>query len=373
MAFEGRVFGTFLLAFALLPSLTLTQNGNCGPTNTNDNCQLGAYPQDGTTVYYAPNDQSDIKLYAQAYGSCDAGSQADVSFYETFGDNSNANLLADCGCLPLDGNIYTVDCAGMPRNLEPEGSYHFVINARADAIAEVRFSITHTQQTSTAATPTSTVTTYTTETDTTTTTSTETDTSTLDAFTVTTPAGTTDLTSTVTPAPTTRTITQTQTITIKKDKFTYKKVTKTSTAPCHPLKTCPSEKKNPPHRFEARPTNSKRQAPDPQSANGDGPLTTTVTPDPVYVTETDDGGTTTETDTSFTTTTTTVAAIPPTVTVASGTESDTTTTTLPRQTSTRTAHTTKKVTSTKTIVITFTTTKHTTPVCTAKSTKKAGH
>lgn len=109
-------------ACVVFPHQTLAA---CGAENTNPNCGVGAYPVDGGTVYYAPNDNSDIVLYAQAQGTCDSGTSGDVSLYS---GAYPGVFLTDCGCLPLNGNVYTVDCAGYPRNQLAAGVYNFQVD-----------------------------------------------------------------------------------------------------------------------------------------------------------------------------------------------------------------------------------------------------
>lgn len=106
--------------------------------NTNDNCQIGALPDDTGTYYYASDDTLNFQLIGEALGTCDSGSSADVSLYYGFNDDNGGTLVADCGCLPLDGSIYTIECPNTPRNTYPEGGYHFVIGESSDYYGVIR-------------------------------------------------------------------------------------------------------------------------------------------------------------------------------------------------------------------------------------------
>ncbi|KAF2151551.1 hypothetical protein K461DRAFT_279055 [Myriangium duriaei CBS 260.36] len=327
--------------------------------NSNPNCAIGALPQDGATVYYAPTDSGNIEIFAQAIGQCDSGSSADVSFYATYQDSSAGNFISDCGSLPLDGNPYVLDC-GIPKGSIPEGSYHFDIQIGAAGDALDRFNIVHHQATSTAAASTSTVTSTTYESTDTTTTVTSTNTATSAPVTTTVPAATVDSTQTVTPPRVTNTVTKTRTRTFVKEVITVCQKTITSTAHCTSptLKPCPKQTAAAAHH-----PHQKRQQ-NGYTVTGDGPLTTTVTPSGTVVTTTVDGGTTTDTDTAYTTVTTTVAATPSIVTVYSGSLTDVSTTTLSPVTTVVTAHTVVKTTITRTVDIPWYHYVRTTPICT---------
>ncbi|GAM86212.1 hypothetical protein ANO11243_042240 [Dothideomycetidae sp. 11243] len=366
---------------AIVAPLATAQNGNCGALNTNNNCQLGALPQDSTTIYYSPSDSSDIQFFGQAEGSCDSGTYADVTFNTGF--DAGGTQLVDCGCLLLDGNTHLLDCPGIAKNSLAEGGYHFVIQLNANYAGLDRFSITHTQQTATAATPTSTVTTYTTQTTETTTTVTSTNTATSAQTTITDPAATFDTTQTITPSPVTSTSTKTRTRTYVQDIIVVVQKTITQTAPCTtpPMPTCMVQQKGPRHPHQIRGFEDALQVRAETAGNGytvsdgDGPLTTTVTPSGVVVTETDDGGTVTSTDTVYTTTTTTIQPTPLTTTVFFGTLTDQFVTTLAPVTSTVTTHTVTKTTITYVFTVPWYHFTRTTPVCspTARKNVKGGH
>ncbi|KAI9696314.1 MAG: hypothetical protein M1820_008156 [Bogoriella megaspora] len=344
----------FLLTIALILSAVAAQ----GQSNTNPNCAIRALPQDGSTVYYASTDSGNIEFFGQAIGACDAGSSADVSFYVTYQDSSAGNFITDCGSLPLDGNTYVLDC-GVPKGTIPEGSYHFDIQVGSAGDALDRFNIVHHQDTSTAAAPTSTVTTSTYESNTITTTLTSVNTVTSPQTTVTSPAGTTVTEVTITPSPITSTTTSVQTKKHTQEVILVTQKTITSTAPCTTptLKPCPKKKttNNRPH-LHPRQQNG-------YTVTGDGPLTTTITPEGVLVTQTVDGGTITSTNSAYTTLTTTVGAVPPTITVYAGTAANIQTTTLSARTSIVTAHSTTTTTVKHTIKLEWLHVAHVTPIC----------
>lgn len=349
----------WLRAAALLFFAAGAAAQTCAESNSNapNNCGLGALPQDGTTVYYAPTDSGNIEIFAQSDGACASGSQATVTFYTGF-DLGSGTQLASCGCLPLDGSTYVLDC-GIPKATIPEGGYHFVIEVNGAYTGYVRFNIVHEQQTVTAATPTSTATSTTYESTTVTTTSTNTNTATSAQISVTSPAGTTDVTATSTPAEVTATTTLTATITKHRTVWTETVVTYTITAPCQRPSRCPIVQQKQVHRLDHRQENG-------YTVTGDGPPTTTVTPSPTITTTTVDGGTTTDTATAYTTTTTTVQPTPLTTTIYSGTATASFTVTLPTQTTTVTAHTSTKVTVTRTWTFTWYQPARVTPYCPAK-------
>ncbi|KAI9660923.1 MAG: hypothetical protein M1821_009250 [Bathelium mastoideum] len=353
-----------MFRFLLTSALTLSVVAAQCQSNTNPNCAIGALPQDGSTVYYAPTDSGNIEIFAQAIGACDSGSSADVSFYSTYQDSSAGNFISDCGCLPLDGNPYVLDC-GVPKGSIPEGGYHFDIQVGSAGDALDRFNIVHHQDASTAAAPTSTVTTSTYESTTITTTLTSVDTVTSPQITVTSPAGTTVTAVTITPSPVTSTTTSIQTKKQREEIILVTQKTITSTAPCAApsLKPCPITPKK--KATNNRPHLHPRQQ-NGYTVTGDGPLTTTVTPQGVVVTQTVDGGTITSTNSAYTTLTTTIAAVPPTTTVYAGTATNIQTTTLSASTSVVTAHSTTTTTVKQTITLEWLHVAHVTPTCKPK-------
>lgn len=348
-------------AFALLLSAAVTAAAQCTqPLNQNPDCIVYVSPLPFSTVYYAPSDTGDIEMRGYARGTCDAGSATPISFYSG-SDYYAGSLIANCGCLPLDGEVYFVDCPGVDKGTIAEGDYHFNIDLGPNNPRYDPFTITHTQSTATAATPTSTATATTYESTEVTTTTTSTATATSPQVTVTSPAGTVVQTNTVTPTAVTTTITKTQTRTRRVGALTVVQTTFTWTAPCTTPSLSPCLTAQP-----VGPRNRPRQQ-DGSNINGDGPLTTTVTPSGVVVTQTVDGGTTTDTATAYATTTTTVPPTPLTSTFYTGTTTNIRITTLRANTTTMTQHTSKTTTMTQTLTLTWPHLAIVTPVCAVRA------
>jgi hypothetical protein len=342
-----------LLSTALVVTVVTAQ---C-VTNTNPNCYIGALPQDTYTVYYDPNDNGDIELFAQGLGTCDAGSSALVIFQD-----SAYNAIATCGCLPLDGSTYVLDCPGVNKGTIAHGAYQFEVDLGPNYALD-RFTITHTQQTATAATPTTYVTSTTYEGTVSTSTSTITSIQSLDPATVTTPISTGTTTITVTPATVVSSTTLTKTYTRYGNRLSVTQTVRTVIAPCKTVKPspCPTIKKQ--AKVGARDIVPGANG---YTVTGDGPLTTTVTPSGVVSTQTVNGGTTTNTETAYTTTTTTVPPTPATVTIFTGPDTAISYVTLATPTSYITKRTATRTTIMKTFTITWARTQYTTPVCARK-------
>ena len=339
----------------------------CSQSESNDHtlCQPASLPGDTSTLYFSPTESGDIELFGAGYGTCVAGSYATVTFYSGY-DYGTGSLLANCGCLPLDGSAYVLDC-GIDKATIPEGGYHFVITVNSQYAGVARFNVVHTQKTVTAATPTSTATIFTTKTVQAITTSTATNTETSSQITVKTPGTTIQKTRTITPRVITTRVTQTATKTFQKTKHQYLQTYVTTTADhCVKLKPCTA--------IAPRGAQHQRRGSIPggvvPGANGytvtGGDLTSTFTPALAIVTETDDGGTITTTDTAYTTVTTTIQPNPLTTTIPSGSIIASHTITLAAQTSTITHHTTQRTTVTNTFTVVYEHLVVVVPTCKAK-------
>ncbi|KAF1913604.1 hypothetical protein BDU57DRAFT_316499 [Ampelomyces quisqualis] len=342
-------------------------------TMTNSACSIVAQPAPNSGIYYDPANTRNIKFYATS-SNCDLGSCAKVNFYS--GTFPALTLVTSCDNLQLDGQPHLLSCSNTERGSIPAGPYEFQVYLASAFYAYNAFSITHTQVTSTQPTPTETVTVSTKATvQGGTITSTVVVMETRAQITVTSPAASTTTTITITPDPTTVSTTSTKIYTKTKYAVAVKINKATLTARCtrapRPTK-CPS-------RCGRRPANKRSHVRDlavekvniiekradigPDGVSGDGPLTTTVTPDPVIETTTITSDTTTIIETAYATTTTTVDPSPATVTAYSGTQVDIGTTTLARVTQTSTAHTTSTTTLSKTITFPVYRPVYTTPVC----------
>lgn len=142
-----------LASISVLATLLAGVTGQgCGTQNSASDCEIYALPVQYSTVYFAPDDCLDISFYDAYSNGCTSGSSAEISLYSgTIA--SGGNFITDCGCLPLDGNTYNINCNGTARNSLPDGSFYFQVGG----IAFDPFTVTHSQQTDTAPTPTSTV------------------------------------------------------------------------------------------------------------------------------------------------------------------------------------------------------------------------
>lgn len=342
---------------------------------TGTTCQVGALPVASSTVYYAPDDNHDVQLYGTSFSACGApGSTYAISFYS--GSFPSGTFLANCGCLPLDGNVYYQDCGGLTRSSLPDGPYYFSLGSGSPF--HDPFKIVHEQVSVTASAATTVVTSTSTDTYETTTMSTITVMATSTQTTVTSPAATSVSVITSTPAMISSTTTSTTTITRNVLRWTLVATTKTYTASCTSLALCPTSqnKQIPPSRLfkqrdlSLRPKLAKRDCVGPNCIGGDGPVTTTITPPPVISTVTA-STTSVGIDTAYATTIITVAPTPLTSTFYTGQLNTLSTTTLVAVTTVLTAHTKTKVTKTIVIPITWTVVSRVTPIC-SEANKKGG-
>jgi hypothetical protein len=69
-----------------------------------------------------------------------------------------STLVANCGCLPLDGSVRVISCSGVARGTLLQGPCEFDIIDNTNFYAYNDFTVVHTQVTVTAATPSTTVT-----------------------------------------------------------------------------------------------------------------------------------------------------------------------------------------------------------------------
>ena len=118
---------TFLVALLALPFTILADNSICGTPNSSGDCNIVAfhpgYPHQ--IVYYSPQDSSDLLLYAESSDDCTLASYGDVTLYNA---NDQVNPIADCGCLPLDGNPHYAECDGVTRDQLADGAYSFQVD-----------------------------------------------------------------------------------------------------------------------------------------------------------------------------------------------------------------------------------------------------